>query len=186
MSGKSTLKNFKEMLGTAQLPEKTVPICLRGDLVAEFEETERALELEQAKSTVSLDGGGQVGFLAEKIETLRDQMREDTYTFRLRALPKRQWRSLVSEHPPRPTDDGGIDDRDRFLGVNSDTFFDAMIRACVIDPELDDETWNELNEKLTDKQYDSLADTAWSLNRSDIDVPFSRAASLISRTSEPE
>jgi hypothetical protein len=37
VSGNATLNNFKTMLGTAKLPERTVPICLRGDLQAEHE-----------------------------------------------------------------------------------------------------------------------------------------------------
>jgi hypothetical protein len=190
MSGKGTLKSFKAMLAEAKLPEKTVPICLRGDLVAEFEDAERLLEAASEHRNDSLDGGGDVGELAERIEALREQMREDTYTFRLRALPKRDFRALVSDHPPRRvTNEAGDEEfhqQDRFLGVNFETFFDALIRASVVDPELDDADWVVLlQEKLTDKQYDKLADGSWTLNRSDVDIPFSHAASLISRTSVP-
>jgi hypothetical protein len=73
MSGKSTMKNFKDLLGQAQLPEKTVEICLRGDLVAEFEETERALEQaeEDREKANSLDGGSTVAELARKDRDFR-------------------------------------------------------------------------------------------------------------------
>jgi hypothetical protein len=37
MSGKSTLKSFKAMMAEARLPERTVDLCLRGDLIAEFQ-----------------------------------------------------------------------------------------------------------------------------------------------------
>jgi hypothetical protein len=177
------MPDFKTLLAAAKLPERTVDVCLRGDLTAEFEQAERRLEVEERNADVSLDGGGRVGELAERIEALRAQMREHTHTFRLRALPRPQFRALVGEHPPRE-DDGEIIAADRILGVNAETFFDALIRACVVDPALDADDWRVLlDEKLTDNQFDALAGAAWGVNRSDVDVPFSRAASRISRGS---
>jgi hypothetical protein len=48
MSGKSTLKSFKAMMSEARLPERTVDLCLRGDLIAEFQALDA--ELEQARN----------------------------------------------------------------------------------------------------------------------------------------
>lgn len=189
MSGKSTLKNFKSMLAEAKLPERTVDICLRGDLVADHEETERQLEKVQQKALTgnSFDGdGGQVAILADKLVGLEDQMREHTYAFRLRAMSRPAFRALVTAYPPRRNEEGEIEQLDRSLGINAETFFEALIRACLVDPELDDEDWKTLaEERLTDKQFDVLSDAAWFLNRGDVDVPFSRAASRANRSSEP-
>jgi hypothetical protein len=180
--------DFKAMLASAKLPEKTVQICLRGDLAAEHETAEKALEQAEknALSADSLDGGG-VGELADRLEALEAQMREHTYPFRLRALPKPKWRALVAEHQPRRDDDGEVLAADRFLGVNADTFFEAITKACVVDPEMDDDDWRVLlDEKLTDAQFDTLSEAAWGLNRRDVDVPFSRAASRLNRSSASE
>jgi hypothetical protein len=184
MSGKGTLRSFKELVAEARLPEATVPICLRGDLVADHELAERELGLAQKQATESLAGNGAAA-IAERIEGLEAQMREHTYPFRFRALPRREWRALVAAHEPRRNDDNEIVDADR-AGVNAETFYDAMIRACLVDPELTDEEWAALNEALTDRQYCDISDAAWMLNRREVDIPFSLAASRMKRDSAAE
>jgi hypothetical protein len=196
---------IKDRLRRAKLAERTVPICLSGDLVAEFEAAERALVDAQRKNTNSLAGDG-TGDILDRMSQLQEQMRDDTEIFRLRAMPKAKFRALVAAHPPRRTDDGqDVDERDKFIGVNTETFFDALIRASVVEPVLDDEDWRVLlgddedeqarieaegepveDGKLTDKQFDTLSDVAWYLNRGDVNIPFSPAASRMSRSSETE
>jgi hypothetical protein len=180
VSGKSTLRNFKAMLAEAKLPERTVQICLRGDLVADHEAAERELEQAQRSATNSLAGNGAAA-IAERIEALEAQMREHTYDFRLRALSRHDFRSLQVAHPPRD------DDRlDKAYGVNADTFFPALIQACTADPELDDAGWADLLEKLTDFQFSDLFLTAWRLNTNEVDIPFSLAASRMRRATGDE
>jgi hypothetical protein len=184
VSGKGTLKTFKAMLAEAKLPEATVLICLRGDLAADHETAERELEQAEKRGADSLAGSG-VGELVDRIEALEADMREHTYEFRLRALPRPQWRQLCTEHPPRKAEDGSVVDTDR-IGVNAETFYDAIIRACLIDPELTDQEFEQLVGALTDRQFDELADAAWGLNRREVDVPFSHAASRMKRASSGE
>lgn len=180
MSGKATLKSFKPMLAEAKLPERTVAICLRGDLIAEHERAERELEQAKKTQTDSLAGSG-VGRIVERIEALEAEMRERTYDFRLRALPRHEFRALMAAHPPR-RDEDGLNKEDAPLGVNRETFFPAMIRAAVVDPELDEAEWTDLlDARLTDYQFQDLAWTAWALNAGEVDVPFSLAASRAKR-----
>lgn len=185
MSGKATLKNFKSMLAEAKLPEATVPICLRGDLAADHEALERELERAEKTGAGSLAGSG-AGELADRILALEDEMREHTYEFRLRALPRVKWRELCHAHPPRRGDDNEIMEPDRYVGINAETFYAAMIRACLVDPELTDEEFEQALEALTDRQFDDLSDAAWALNRKEVDIPFSRAASKMKRDSAAE
>ena len=191
MSNKSTLKSFADILGTAKLPETTVPVCLRGDLAADFEDLERQLEeAESARdNTDSLDSGVEVAELSEKIEALRAEMKDDTFIFRLRALSRRAYRALVADHPPRKVTDAEghetVHDGDG-LGFNMETFFEPLLRIAIVDPELTDDSWAELLEHLTDRQFEDLASAAWLLNRREVDIPFSRAASRNSRSSAPE
>lgn len=179
-----TKPDFASLLAGAKLPERTVMICLRGDLAAEHEHAER--ELEQAAKTAadSLAGSG-VGQIVERIEALEAEMREHSYEFRLRALKRPDWRALVDQHPPRKDDDGLVVPTDR-IGVNAETFYDAILRACLVDPELDDGEFAQLLDSVTDRQYDELTDVAWGLNRRDVDVPFSRAASEMKRATSSE
>ncbi len=182
MSGKSTLKNFAALLAEAKLPETTIVLCLRGDLAADHEAADRELEEAEKTNVDSLAGSG-IGDLVDRIRALESEMREHSYEFRLRALPRTQWRELCSAHPPRRGDDNEIVDSDKFMGVNVETFYDAIVRACVVDPELDDASFKTLIDTLTDRQFDQLFEAAWGINRRDVDVPFSRAASRMKTTS---
>jgi hypothetical protein len=185
VSGKGTLKNFKAMLAEAKLPEATVLVCMRGDLVADHEAAER--ELEQARKTAgnSLAGNG-AAEIAERITALEEEMREHSYEFRLRALPRHAWRELLKAHEPRRDESGDLVEADRHLGFNAETFYDDMVRHCLIDPELTDEEFARLADRLTSYQFDELFDAAWGLNRRDVDIPFSRAASEMRRASAAE
>jgi hypothetical protein len=183
-----TQTKIKQLLRDAKLPERSVPVCLQADLVAEFETAERDLAEAQRNTRDSLAAGTKVRELSERIEALRARMLEHTIDFRLRAMPRPQWRKLLAEHPPRKnTADGSVVDDDILLGINSETFFDALLHASVVEPELDDEDWSLLlDEKLTDAQWGTLTNAAWSLNRKDVDVPFSSAASKTPASSGDE
>jgi hypothetical protein len=144
---------------------------------------ERQLEEVNRRPTDSLEGNG-AGELVDRIEALQDEMRASTVTFRLRALPKPKWRALLAEHPPRRGDDDRPDPDDAAVGVNMETFWDAIIRACLVEPEIDDEAWSMMtgdDGRLTDRQLGALSDAAWSVNRGDVSVPFSPAVSQARR-----
>ncbi|MEU4367556.1 hypothetical protein [Micromonospora chersina] len=194
------MSDIKKRIKNARLPEKTVPVCLRGDLVAEFEDLERRLE-EALRTPATSAEDDRSAVIAERMEELRSQMIEETTSFRLRAMPKPRWREFIGEHPPRQLEDGELDERDRLIGVNVDTFYDALIRQSVVNPALDEDDWldllggvrkgedgveEEIEGVLTSRQFDELADAAWALNRREISVPFSPAASRMTRSSATE
>lgn len=173
----------KEMIKGARRPEKVTPICLRGDLQVEFEAAEKAL-VEAMRPADSLAGNGPVAEIVARIEALQAEMSEHTLQVRMRGLPRPEWKDLIAAHPPRRAEDNTIDERDKYVGLNMDSFFPAMIRACTVSPEMDDDDWELLlGPALTDAQFDALSDAAWGLNRSDVSVPFSRVASQIAQTS---
>lgn len=175
-----------ELIRSAKLPERIVHLCLRGDLAAEHERLSAELSAAQRSNTTSLAGNSHAARLAEDIRALEELMAESTVAFRLRALPRRQWAQLVAAHPPRRDEGGRVVDTDA-SGVNIDEFMADALRRCVVDPVLADEDWTSLvDECLTDAQYTQLSDAAWALNRREVDVPFSLAASRILRASVPE
>lgn len=177
------MADVADLIRSARLPERTVPLCLRGDLAAEHEELCARLAEEQQKNLGSLAGNPGARALAEDITALEALMAEATIGFRLRALPRREWAELVAKHPPRRDDGGRVLDADR-VGVNADDFMTAILHRCVVEPILTEEDWDALvNEGLTDAQYEQLTDAVWALNRRDVDVPFSLAASTILRGS---
>jgi len=165
-------------LAEAQRPEKVVPLCLRGDLRGEFEAAEAELTTLQrtVRTAPSLADGGREREIAERIEHLRQEMLAQSVDFRMRALGRRAWNTLVEAH--QKPDDSGID---------TTTFLPAIVRACLVDPVLTDEQWTTLldGDLLTSAQFEMLSDAAWSVNRGSVDVPFSPAALRITSSSEP-
>lgn len=198
---KSKATGIKAAIKGAQLPERTVPICLRGDLSAQIEDLEARHAEALAMAGNSLAGGPEApADLAEQLAKLREQAAEHIYQFRIRALPRRRWDTLVAAHPPR---------EGKRETLNPETFFDALVRTSVVEPELDADDWDDLlgvdvehegdcrlddpdttNEAcpcryavLTHAQFTALADTASDVNSRDTNIPFSPAASMLRRLS---
>lgn len=162
-----------DILRTAKLPETTVPVCVRGDLVAEVETLNNRLAGLNSQAD-RLIGNPEAREIAEKIEALRAEMAEATVDLRLRALSHRAYAKLEAAHKPRANEDD-----DKRTGFNLETFPEALIRASIVDPELDEDTFDGLADALTFQQWDNLFTVAYMLNRREISVPFSATASRI-------
>lgn len=167
-------QNLKDLLQSATLPERLVSIVMNRGLVAEFQQLEEQLETANEKMFKDRRlGSSEVRTIAERIETLRDQMRTSTAVFRLRALKGTDWRKLKAAHPL--TDNPS--DTDRLLGAHTDGLFIDAVRKSIIDPVIDDDDWAGLLEVLTDGEWDQFTDAVYSLNEQGTTVPFSRASS---------
>lgn len=175
-------RNAADVIASAALPERSVQLCLRGDLLAALQDLQRQLTdaEREDKAGGSLDGGA-AREVAEQIQTLREEMLDHTITVTIRALPRKKFRTMVVEHPPREDNEG-----DRVLGFNPDTFFDALMRVCAVEPVLDEALWADLEDKLSDGQWQTLTNAAWAVNERDLSVPFSQRASQILASSAPE
>ena len=180
------MTDIDAILTGARLPEETVRVCTRGDLLDRLRRLEQ--EAVQARARQAADPRLAGSTLTAEIEDLRSQIEAATVEFRLRALPRRKWRELVEAHPPRKVN--GKVHPDDAAGVNNETFFPALIRACTVEPTLREETWQALldpdSELLTEQQYLRLARTAWDLNKQEPDLPFWSAAWLTSQSSGSE
>ncbi|GIE35894.1 hypothetical protein Ait01nite_089390 [Actinoplanes italicus] len=196
-------KTVEQIVAEGRLPEETVKICLRADLVAEHERLDTELERLLETPVLKFGGDPRRAQLAEQIRALEEQMAESTIEFRMRAMPKRRWRRLVAEHPPRRTPDDEVDPRDD-RGVNSETFLPAIVKASTVEPVLSDEAWlgllghteteaealeaagkaDEVQDgKLSSRQHELLQNAAWNINRDAVAVPFSPAASRLTQSS---
>ncbi|PZF98262.1 hypothetical protein [Micromonospora deserti] len=170
------------ILAGAHLPEDRVPVCTRGDLVAEWKRLGK--ELTEAKVKAAADprlGGSGTTELVQRMEKLRAEVEAATVEFRLRALPRKRWNELADAHPPRK-DGATVHPDDVGMGVNRLTFLPALVRASTISPKLRDETWDRLldpdGELLSEQQWRRLWRACWNLNVAEIDVPFSVAGLL--------
>lgn len=199
--------SYKKKHAGAKRAERTYPVCLRGDLNGDWQAANRELERarEKARSSDSKEGTD-LGDLVDRVRAIEAQMLEHTEEWRLRALPKYKFRALVAAHPPRLGEDEMPVDSDR-MGVNRDTFFPELIRESLVSPDLDDEDFlwlfghsddereqlvadgrgDEIEDGiLNDRQIGDLEDVAWFLNRDEVRVPFSHAASLATRDIDSE
>lgn len=177
--------DFFALLDDAKLPETTKSVCLRGDLAAEHEQLDAELETLIARPNPKMGDDGRVA-LRQRLLELEEQMKAATYPVRLRAMPKPKWRKFKAEHPPRTKADGTYEENDAVIGVNTETVWEPLLRACMVDPVLTDEQFDAMQDKLTDRQFQDLSWAAWLLNRGEIDVPFSRAASRMTEPSGSE
>lgn len=176
--------DFLTLLAAAALPQRTVPVCLRGDLQAQHETADRELEALLKEGSGKFNDGR--GALKAKLLALEAEMKAATYEFRLQGLARPQYRAFIAGYPMRIEEDGSLHQEDRVYGFNIDGGAEPLVRRCLVDPVLDADGWARLMEALTERQFDDLAGAAWYLNRGDVDVPFSRAASRLTETSEPE
>ncbi|MEU4410767.1 hypothetical protein AB0F88_40205 [Streptosporangium sp. NPDC023963] len=166
---------FADIKGRIKLPEKTVSICLRGDLQAEFEGLERDLAAARSKpKAVTLSGGNEEAeTIAQMIADLSEEMREHSTVFRFRGLTKRAYSDLVAQYPPtREQEEKGND-------VNWETFPVALIAACAIEPKMTEAEAGELNDMVTQAQWNAIYMAASAVNAAKLDIPNSSAASAV-------
>lgn len=159
------MTSIKDKLKAAQRAERVVPVCLRGDLAAEFEQVRAELE-QLPDEDDSLAAGGTRRDLRERLEQIHADMAEASVDFRIRALSRGRWSELVVKYPPR---DGVL--RDQRIGLNEDEFTAAVIREGLVEPELDEEDWTTLEETLSFSQWSELGAAAWQLNQETVSVP---------------
>jgi hypothetical protein len=189
MSNTKKPKSVAEKLKAAQRAEDRMLIHLPGPQRAQWLRLSEELEQLANRSAGMLVPDPKLNTLARKVRALEAEMRDAGIEVTLRALARQRtpatpedevtWKELVKEHEPRKGKDGKPHPED-FNGVNMETFPEALIRASVIDPVMDDGEWNGLlYEVMTDAQFDQLFEKCWRLNRSVVDVPFSSVASRI-------
>jgi len=150
-----------EALKNAKLPETVLPICLDASAIEAYREAE--LEARRAAAD-SLSGKPEA---PEVPEELVARVEAATIRFTLRALPRGKWTELVKDHPPRK------DNReDRQVGFNEATMYEALLRACIIDPVPSDEEWAQIDEVLNQGEWIRLVQTAQNLNLQGSKLPF--------------
>jgi len=147
-----------EALKNAKLPEKVIPVCLDAAAIEAY----RGAEVEANRVAADSLGGKAVvpDALAEAVEAA-------TIRFTLRALPRQEWTDLVKAHPPRKDH---IEDRK--VGLNEETFYDALVKASIADPLPTAEEWEQIDSVLTQGEWTRLVTAAQALNLVGSKLPF--------------
>jgi hypothetical protein len=175
------------IIDAAQRPRRSIALCLRGDLVSEYEDLDRQREeAEKTDTGDSLASGSGTAVIVARMDALREEMKASTIVVAMEAIPRREFLKLCSLHPVRRDEDGTPNRDDVGLGVNVETIWGPLIRACWADPVVDKPRLTKLlDDKLSDSQFTQLANLAWLVNRGDVDIPFSYAASRTRQRNSP-
>lgn len=177
--------SIEDVFADAQLPKRSVPMCLRGDLVAEWQDLERrfkqANQAANEEDTLASANSAEAIELARQMADLEEQMRAATRVFRLQGLPRSKWRELLNAHPPREGDE-----QDAQTEFNRETFPIAAVAACCVVPKMTVAQAERLvDEKLVDGQWNTLFAHVYQMHAGTVDVPFSLAASAVRAASAP-
>lgn len=172
ISGAELLKRIQP-----KLPEESVEICLRPDLVEAWSDANDELQEAVAKGMA----GARVNSkpkaqreAAERVQELEAEIAAHSAVFRFRGLPKDEWRALCDDHPPRKGNEV-----DGWTGYDRDAVLDEAVRRSLIDPVFDDESWADLMQVISSGEWDELRKTTNSVNRGVVEPPKSVLASQI-------
>lgn len=187
----STPQNGAELLARIRptLPTLSTQICLPTsegrDLMKEHEAANTALaearsegvagtRMVGARRTQDADAGPDVRKLAKKVQAIEAEIEANSITFTFEAMPNSKYRDLCDKHPPR---DGN--QMDQYVGYDREAVEDDLVRACLIDPVFDDESWAQFLAVCNPSEWKELRETVAAVNRAVTAVPKSRLASQI-------
>lgn len=187
---------FDEMLDQGRPAVEYVALCLNGELVKKYEEVtariaaraalaEMGAQVDENDPDVRLGGmpvpdgalkPGETDPEQEEADRLKTEMRRFTQVFTLHAVGEK-YQELLEQHPPRPDPvDAKKYHPDDVQGFNLMTFYPALVRASIAEPEMTDPRWEKLmrgKSRISDGQFDRLAAAAVRVNKRDNDLPFS-------------
>ena len=174
------------------LKQHRVQICLRPDLVSEWENKDAQLQELLAKPAGSgrLAGEGSppaaAKKLAREITALEADIEKASVWFTYRGLPSDKFRALCAKNPPREKNQF-----DMLLGYDQDAVAEILMSparegkdeyGCLIDPVFSDEGWAGLIPKIGPSEWQELRDGAFEANGATKTDPKSvTASSVLSR-----
>jgi hypothetical protein len=163
-------KSIHDILKAAKPREKTVMVCIRGDLAGEAErlqdELSRVSEDWEPADLTDVHPGRAI---AEQLRAVHAQVREAEEPFTLRYIGDRAYSDLLAAHP-------SDNDQEAF---NSVTFPRALVAASSVQPEMTEQQVVLLFEVINEGEIKKLFDAAWDVHNSSDVVPFSLAASAL-------
>lgn len=152
--------------------EASVELCLRGDLLSEFDTARRELEEFEDWKPGSLSDADPRTEIRARLAGLREQMRASTKTFVFRAIGDQASSDLLAKHPSPKNEKG-----EELYAFNPQTYPVAMVAACAVQPSISPKQAEQLFDKLNLDQRNRLFDGAMRANNREVDIPFYAAGS---------
>lgn len=169
--------DIESIIDEAEPAQTAVSICVKGNLKAEYERLETQLD-DVGHTVTNLAGGGPGSEIAARMNELREQMKTYERAFVMRAVtPRRAWRNLQAKRPVKTPE---MDDE-----AYADLYHPwvcAVVAASALDPGMTVAQAERLADKLSEGDWTKLANAAWKVNDSSSEIPFSVAASVLSRS----
>jgi hypothetical protein len=164
------MPDIKQILAAAKPRERTVKVCIAGDVAGEVERLEAELtqvsEDWEPSDLTQVHPGRKI---SEQIKALREQMRAAEVPFLLRYIGDEEYSLLLASHPSTDPQEG----------FDSATFPRALIAASCVDPVMTEDDVKALFKAINQGQIRDLFDAAWDVHNSSDVVPFSLAASAL-------
>jgi hypothetical protein len=167
--------SLDEILNGRKRAQKSIPICLRLDVMAEIEELERKITASKGNAVDDLrmvDDTDDVPAMIDRIRELEDTARQYTVDLRIAAIDKKEWSAKVGEHTT--TDDDGNSKLD-IAGLIEHVL---SLPGTIVSPEMTADQRTTLIAGLSDGQWEKVMNDVFNLNRRTVDVGKSLTASL--------
>lgn len=166
---------FDAWMSGARLPEKSVTVYGRADLVADLAELEE--QLQAANQAVLVDermnGGSSARAIAAKINAVQEEMKSSAMTFRFRSLPKATVKGIYADAPKVKDDDGEMTPDMDHVAVH-------WVAAACVSHNLTPAKVEQIQDRIGDGQFVGLWEAAFTAsNEKRVSVPFSLAASMM-------
>ncbi len=162
--------SIEDILKKAKAREKTVHICLAGDLAGEAErlsdELARVSEDWQPADMTEVHPGRKI---AADLKAVQEQVKAAQEPFTFRYIGDRAYSDLLAAHPS---------EKDEEL-FDEATFKPALIAASCVQPKMTGEQVKELFEVVNEGEIGKLFTAAWEVHHASDIVPFSLAASAL-------
>lgn len=170
--------DIESIIDEAEPAETVVTLCIKGSLRSKFDRLEAQLG-DLGSNVGSLAGDSKKPAIAAEMAELVEQMHAYERPFTLRALtPRRAWRNLTAKRPVKTPDLTAEQYADLYH-----PWLCEVVAASAVDPAMTAEQVERLADKLSDGDWGVLANAAWSVNDDSRGIPFSVAASVMSRSS---
>lgn len=159
------MPDIAAILDQVKARERTVLVCLRGDLAGEAELLQAELDsYGDGWTPTSMGDVDPRRRLGERLEAIREEMREDSVEFRFRALGHTGYSGLIAAHP---APEGSNEPYD------AGSFLPALLAMCCTDPVMTASQARSLLDRLSDGQAQELFAAAQLVNEEPSPIPFS-------------
>lgn len=171
--------SIADVLAQVKTPESVFTLCLRGDLVAEYESLRGQLD-DASEEADSLGDVSPAAAIRARMADLAREMVSGSVTFRLRAMSAVKWSDLFAQKPDVPEKPEGAekvpDDVAEAFRTAWHVWVCNLLAGTCYEPAMTVDEADQLAGAISRQQWDELTDAAWNLNTGKQTIPFSVAA----------